>query len=303
MMYIHHMAKKHIDLLLFALLGIIWGTNFWFMKIAVTELTPLQVSWLRAVFGAIPVLALAWQRGVLHPSHWRYLPQLMTMAMLSIVVPYVALVMGTSRLPSGVAGALSGTVPLLTALMVALFVPGEKLSRSKQVGLGVGLLGALTLAQVWQLGSKADLSWAWGCGLVMVAGLGFASGIVYARRYIVHLGISPLALAGYQTTLAALVLTLIAPKEGALAVISSAKLFASVAVGLGLVGTGVGFLIYFRLIKNLGAVTASTVFYLPPVVALTVGAQLAGEAIEPAQWVGGLVILLGVFLAQERKVS
>ena len=99
------MTRRHM--LLLGLLGLVWGSNFLFMKLAVEEMPALDVALWRTIFGAIPIMALAIWLGVLRFHHLRYWPHFLAMALFANAGPYVLLVIGTAHLASGVAGAIA----------------------------------------------------------------------------------------------------------------------------------------------------------------------------------------------------
>ncbi|ATB32338.1 DMT family transporter [Melittangium boletus] len=288
----------NVDSILFLVLGVIWGTNFLFMKEAVQVISPLQVAWLRASFGAVPILLFAFSRRSLAKADLRNAHHFAAMSILSIVVPYVSFVKGTQYLQSGAAGAISGIIPLMTAVAAALFLPKDRLSARKGLGLLLGLVGVAWVADVTRLFEASSSNALHGTLCMLLGSAGYASGMVYAYKFITPLKLSPIALAGYQTAGAALLLAFITPMKGVEAVASVPASLAALALGLGLLGTGIAFILYYRIIERLGAITASSVFYIPPVVALAVGALVGKEGLSLSQCLGTAVILLGVFLAR-----
>lgn len=148
--------SKHLaSWLLLGLLGFIWGANFLFMKIALGVVPPLEVAWLRTIFGALPIAALALVRGSLARTDLRFLHHFAVMAVLANVGPYVLFVIGTAHLPSGVAGVISGAIPFVTAGIVAVALPAERLTRTKALGLGMGFAGILLVAPLYGAAAHA----------------------------------------------------------------------------------------------------------------------------------------------------
>lgn len=301
MVYLHVMTTRrmNLDYVIFFLLGTIWGTNFLLMKIAGRVVSPLQVTWLRVACGALPILALAAWRGCLRREHLRHLPHFAVLAIATSIVPYLAFARGTQDLKSGAAGAIAGVVPLLTAALASLVLPGERLKLRQVFGMIAGGLGVALVAQVGSA-SVAGEHAPRGLAFMLCGAMGYAVAVVYQRRFVTRLSLSPLALACYQTLIATLMLTLITPTTGLSALTEHVDLLLMLTVGLGVLGTGFAFIMYYHVIERLGAVTASSVFYLPPVSALLVGALWAGEWISVDQASGVALILLGVWLARAR---
>jgi drug/metabolite transporter (DMT)-like permease len=286
--------------MLLALLGIIWGTNFIFMKIALKAVPPLEVAWLRTLFGVAPVLLLGFARGVFSPRDWRFAHHFAVMALLANVGPYVTFVYGTANLPSGIAGVVSGAIPFVTAGIVAATLPAERLTRSKLLGLLVGFAGILLVAPIRQTGAASHGSPLLGVAMMLTGCVSYALALVYARRFIAPLNLSSIKLAGYQMALAALLLSPFAAPGHWAALANHIPSLLALILGLGLVGTGVAFVIYYRLIHTLGAMKAASVYYLPPVVALIVGSIFAGEPVTALQAVGAALVLAGIFYANRR---
>lgn len=283
---------------LLGLLGIIWGTNFLFMKMAVAVVPPLEVAWLRTIFGALPITALALGRGSLKRTDWRYAHHFAAMALLANVGPYVFFVIGTSHLPSGVAGVISGAIPFVTAAIVAVALPAERLTRAKALGLGIGFAGVLLVAPLGSgAASASGGSPLVGVAAILAGSVSYALALVYARRFMVPLGLGPVKLATYQMLFAAAMLAPLAAPGHWSELNANREAFAALVFGLGLAGTGIAFVIYYQLIQSLGALKAASVYYIPPVVALMIGWAFAGETITLVQAIGATLVMAGIFYA------
>ncbi|MGX9143221.1 DMT family transporter [Mesorhizobium sp. 128a] len=287
-----------ISWILLGLLGVIWGTNFLFMKMAVAVVPPLEVAWLRTIFGAIPIAALALSRRSLAKTDWRFMHHFVAMALLANVGPYVFFVIGTSHLPSGVAGVISGAIPFITAAIVAVALPDEHLSRGKVLGLGIGFAGIILVAPLGHGTASANGSSPLiGVAAMLAGSISYALALVYARRFMVSLGLGPVKLATYQMIIAVFLLAPFAAPGHWNALAAHSSVLLALALGLGLAGTGIAFVIYYQLIKSLGALRAASVYYIPPVVALVIGWAFAGETITLAQAMGATLVIAGIFYA------
>jgi drug/metabolite transporter (DMT)-like permease len=277
----------------FALLGLIWGTNFVFMHIAVGTIAPLQVVWVRVLCGALPVLLFAAPR--MRILHLRWLHHFCAMALTANVLPFYFLVKGAQLLPSGIAGVISGAIPLMTALLALLVVPGERLGAAKAGGLVLGFGGVLLVAEAWtKHGGLLGESY------ILLGALSYAVAFVYARRFVTPLGLPAVALAAYQTALAALALSLLTDLHGVGALFAHPPALWAAALGLGALGTGLAYILYYRLIDRLGAVAASSVTYIPPLVALAIGTLVMHDRLSPWQAAGTLFILGGIHLSRRQ---
>ena len=285
----------------FTALGLIWGTNFIFMKWAAVLITPAQVVFLRVLFGFVPILLLALSRRALHLSHFRHWPHFVVMSSLATALYYYAFAKGAHLLPSGIAGMLSGAIPLSTFLMTALFLRQEPVTARKLVGVGLGFLGVLLIARPWSVGAgHIDLE---GVAYMIVGSFSVGCSFVYARRFMSNLDIAPLALSTYQVGFALLILAAVAPFSGLDAIAQSPRALAGMVLGLGLTGTGVAYVIYYFLVQRMGAVQASAVTYVPPIVALLIGSFLVGEPLHATDLVAMSAILGGVVLIQTTSAS
>lgn len=282
---------------LLGLLGIIWGTNFLFMKMAVAAVPVLEVAWMRTIFGALPIAAFALARGYLARADWRLAHHFAAMAILANVGPYVFFVIGTANLPSGVAGVISGAIPFVTAGIVAVALPAERLTRVRAFGLGVGFAGILLVAPLHGAALAGGGSPLVGVGAMLAGSVSYALALVYARRFLAPLNLSPVKLAAYQMLFAIGLLAPFAAPGHWSELFANGPALLALVVGLGLVGTGIAFVIYYQLIQSLGAMKAASVYYVPPVVALGMGWAFAGETITLVQAIGAALVMAGIFFA------
>lgn len=290
---------KTTALLAFVFLGVIWGSNFIFVKWAAESITPGQIVLLRVVFGFVPVFLYALSRRALRWEHLRHAHHFVVMSLLAMAVYYFAYAKGTVLLPSSVAGLLSGAIPLFTFVCAFLFLREELITAIKAAGVLLGFAGVLLIARPWSASvgaaggvDPAGVAW-------MVAG-SFSVGcsFVYARKFISPLKLPAAALTTYQIGLAALFLAAVTDLGGTAAVFHDTRAWIGLIVGLGLCGTGLAYISYYRIVENLGALAASGVTYIPPVVALVIGVLLAGETVGPLGYLALVLILCGVALLQ-----
>src|SRR5215213_1041338 len=136
----------------------------------------------------------------------------------------------------------------------------------------------------------------------MIAGsLSVGCSFVYARKFVGPLGLSPLALTTYQIGLALIALLVATDLDGITLVLADRRATLGLVLGLGLCGTGVAYILYYLLVERLGAVAASGVTYVPPVVALLIGALWVGEPVRPSDVAAMAAILLGVGVLQSGR--
>lgn len=280
----------------FAFLGIIWGTNFIFMRQASEWISPVQIVFLRVLCGFAPIAVMAWMQKAVRREHLKYTGHFLVMALLATVIYYWAFASGTSLLLSGVSGVLSGAIPLFSFIVAAIFLRQEKITVMRLCGLMLGFAGVILIAKPWQV-SGESISLA-GVGYMILGSLSVGISFVYAKKFLADKQIAPLALTTYQIGLALVILACITPFTGITAIAQDSTASLGLIIGLGLLGTGVAYLTYYYLILNLGAVVASSVTYIPPVVALIVGFLAANEQLGVTEILSMVLIMSGVFLLQ-----
>lgn len=140
----------------------------------------------------------------------------------------------------------------------------------------------------------------------MIAGsLSVGISFVYAKKFVSPLKLPAAALTTYQIGIAMLLLFTVIPTGGIGAVFTDTRAWMGLVFGLGLCGTGLAYVAYYHIVENLGALAASSVTYVPPVVALMIGVVFVGETINPLGYVAMILILAGVALLQleARRIS
>lgn len=279
----------------FVFLGVIWGSNFIYMKWATALISPMQVAFLRVLFGFVPLAFFAWRRGVITRGQLRLLPHFLVMGGGATAFYYVAIIKGTAVLPSGIAGVLSGSIALFTAVFSLLFLRIEKFNALMATGVVLGFVGITLIARPWDSAASAiDLR---GVGWLLTSSMTLGLSYIYVRRFLSPANLPPLALATWQIGLALLILGAVTDFAGMDHLLRSWRAAAGVVVGLGILGTGVAFLIYYYLLERLGAVASSSSNYLAPAVALLIG-WCVGERFGLVEVTAIILIFLSVFLLQ-----
>ncbi len=266
----------------FVLLGLFWGSNFIYMKWAAAIISPGQISLLRVFFGFAPLAALAWHKRVLALRQVRHLHHFAVMAALATAFSYFATAKGTALLPSGIAGVLGASPPLFTAIASALFLPNEKMNRLMLGSVALGLAGIALISRPWASTGAGDAINLVGVAWIMSGTVVFGLSYIYVRRFLSSIDIAPLAIATWQMGLAFLMLLVLTDLGGIGQILHSWRAAAALAFGLGLLGTGASFVLYYFLLQKLGALAAAGAIYITPVVALSIG-WAAGERVGPLE--------------------
>lgn len=291
--------SKNIPYILFCTIGIIWGSNFIYMKLASDYLSEVQIVMIRVLFGFIPVLLYASKLKVIKLEHFKYSFHFFIMSLLGTTVYYYLFIKASSLLLSGVTGALSGSIPLFTYILAIIFLKEEKISLRKVLGILIGLIGVVLIAKPY----NTDLFTANMEGIISIVlgSLVLGMSFVYAKKFISPLNIHFAALTSYQLGFALALLVFITDYHGITNILNDTHALLGLIVGLGLLGTGLAYIIYYYLIEKLGAVKASSSTYIPPIVALFIGYFLVGEDISFIDILATALIFSGVFIINTKK--
>lgn len=290
---------KNSSILIVLALGIIWGSNFIYMKMAAVYLDPMQVTFYRVVFGLLPVLIYAIYKKALKLEDLKYSIHFFMMSLLAAVIYYYGFVKGSSLLLSGIAGALSGLIPVFSFLLAALFLKEEKITKIAIFGLLLGFLGVVIISGVFSENLKSTNIE--GSLAIIVGALSVGASFIYAKKFIMPLNLNPAALTTYQLSFALLIMLIIVDYEGINDIWQDTHSSLGMVLGLGIFGTGFAYIMYYYAIKKFGALLASSITYLPPVVALVIGFFIVGEEIKTSDFFATALIFLGVFLINKRK--
>jgi drug/metabolite transporter (DMT)-like permease len=270
------------------LLGALWGGSFLFIRVAVPALGPFLLVELRVGLAAAALIlyALVASRVPKIRYRWR---SFLALGFLNAAMPFSLISAAEIHLTASLAAILNSTTVMFTAIVAAVWM-GDALTTKKVVGVILGILGVMVLVG-WDpitLNGVVLLSVA----AMLGASLAYALGATYAKQ--AFSGIPPLGMAvGQQTAATALLwpLALVSfPKEAPSLVVALSML------GLALLSTAVAYLIYFRLIENVGPTSTVTVTLLVPVFGLLFGVLLLDEPFGFGTLAGLGIILSSVVL-------
>jgi drug/metabolite transporter (DMT)-like permease len=273
----------------FAALGVIWGLPYFFIKIAVQELSPLVVAWGRISLGALILLPIAWHRGALGDL-WPHKAAIVAFAVAEFVVPFCMISFGERWIASSVTGILIATVPLTIALISRFFGLHEPLGPWRLSGLIMGFAGVASLLGFGAISGSGG--WA-GVGCMLLATIGYAIGPLIVQRYLGDVDSSGAAAASLLVgSLVLLPFAIYAfPSH-----MPSTLALTSMAV-LGAICTALAMLLLFYLIGQAGASRASVITYINPVVATLLGVLILHEHLGVGGITAFALILLGSWLA------
>lgn len=269
-------------------LAAIWGAAFIFMRVAAPVLGPAWTPELRVLIGGLALLA--WFRAIgFDPGlrvHWRFY---LLIGTVNIAIPFVLYSFASMHAPASLLSITNATSPIFGLAWAALF-RDERITLRKAVGLSLGVAGVALIAQPSSAASEPLFGWAVAAALGACCAYGLAGPLIkrFAR------GASPRGMAAGNQLAAAVVLIPLLPLLPPLAA-PSALVIANL-LGLALLASGVAFVLYFRLIADVGATRALTVTYLIPLFGILWGWLFLGEALPAAALAGGALILAGTVL-------
>jgi drug/metabolite transporter (DMT)-like permease len=284
----------------YLLLATIWGASFLLIKVGVRELPPADVTLGRSAAGAVTLLVLLAAMRKPLPRDLRIWGHFCAAAALGVVVPFTLFGYAEQRIPSLLAAIWNSVTPLLTLPVAVWIFRTERMRPDRAAGLLIGFIGVLFVLRVWDAPDSASLVGQLMCAAGVVC---FSLAIPYQRRFLAQLPVDSIVIATGQllaatVQLVALILMLPEPLPD-LAHLSGAVI-ASVAV-LGVLGTGIAFVLNFRVIRLAGATTAVSVTYLIPIVATVLGVVLLSEDLEWQEPIGAGIVLLGVYVGQRSQ--
>jgi drug/metabolite transporter (DMT)-like permease len=273
--------------LLFAAMCVIWGVPYLMIRVAVRELAPVTLVFLRTGIAALLLTPVAAFRGELRPLLRKPLP-LLAYTVVEVAIPWVLLSHAETRLTSSLTGLLIAAVPLVGALIVTLTGDRERLGGRRWLGLLVGIVGVAAIVGL-DVGQVSVVS------LVEIAlvAVGYAVGPIILSR-----SLSDLPVLGVVSASLLLTTIVYAPfaafrwpssMPGSHVVLS--------VIGLATICTALAFIVFFALIAEVGPTRATVITYVNPAVAAVLGVAVLGEHLTAGMIVGFALVLGGCVLA------
>jgi len=271
-------------------MAVIWGIPYLFIKIAVGELSPASLVFLRTAIGTILLLPLAAARKDLVPvlKQWRWI---LLYTAVEVAAPWFLLSDAEQRISSSLAGLLLAATPSFGAVLAWATGGHDRLDRRRIIGLAVGFVGVGAL-----VGLDVRTTDVGAVGEALLVALGYASGATIISRKLS-------ALPSLGVVVASLAITAVVYAPIGVAQLPrslpSPPVILAVAV-LGVVCTAIAFIVFFALIREVGSARATVITYLNPAVALALGIAVLGEPLTFGIAIGFVLIVLGSVLATRR---
>ncbi|MFB8388091.1 DMT family transporter [Microbacterium sp. NPDC055910] len=281
----------------FVLCGLVWGSSFLFMKVALEGISPAQVVWSRLILGGLTLGLFVLLRRDRLPRRIGVWLHMTVLAVSFCVVPFMLFSWAQQHVTSGLASIYNATTPLMTAVMAWLVFRVEKLRPGQIAGIVLGILGVMLIIAPWQGLDFSQSVIAQLAILGATACYGFS--LAYMRRFVSNTGMSPLVFSFLNIGIAAAIMALLTPALVLTPVALDPWVVASVLL-LGCVGTGVAYVWNQNTLRAWGPTRASTVTYMSPVVGVVLGIIVLGESLGWNEPIGALVVFAGILLVQDR---
>lgn len=280
----------------FIVLGVIWSSSFMWIKIAIAEVEPLTLVAYRVSFGLIfGIGVILAQRTPLPRTFKEWFP-LLLLGLVNVAAPFFLITWGEKTIDSGVASILNATVPLFTILAAHFMLHDDKMTTAKVSGLLLGFTGVVILMSKDIGASRSSII---GQLAVILAAVFYAGSAIYIRK--VTQNTAPI-LRSAGPLLSATVIMWVAAfaAESPIVVPTHAMTWISL-LWLGLLGSGLAFLLMFQLMHEIGPTRSTMVTYLFPLGGVTLGAIFLDEVITWQIVAGAALIVLSLFIANKKS--
>ena len=268
-------------------LGAIWGASFLFMRVAAKDFGATPLVEMRLALGALVLLPFLWRDRASFPI--RLWPKLVLIGAINSAIPFVLFAWAAQRAPAGI-GAISNAMTVLFTALVGFLFFGEKIGARRAVALFAGFAGVVVLAS----GKTAGASVGWAVVAGASAAFLYGIGINLVRRHLT--GLPPAAVAAATLGSSALLMLPFAVAQWPQHAIPG-KSWLSAGM-LGVLCTGIAFVMYYRLIARIGASRAATVTYLVPLFGVAWAWMLLDEPLTLTMGIAGAMILGSVAFSQ-----
>lgn len=280
---------------MYASAGLIWGGSFFFIELSLSFLTPIGVAFWRTAFGALAMLvAMVIFRSKL-PTDLGAWKRLAIAGILMSSVPFVLFAYAQTEVTSALAAIINAVTPITTVIVILVAFRTEKLKPHVIAGILIGLFGVLVVLGAWQgFGENNPLA----IMAMLVAVTLYGIGTPYVRKYVSPLNLPTEVSVFGQIGTAALTLFPLYLLSGPLITQTPDLTSLLAMITLGALGSGVAYLLYYRILDVVGSAIASSVTYITPVIAVVLGVSLLGEQLYWYEPVGGVIVILGAAISQ-----
>lgn len=288
------MKSGTLKWLLLTVLALIWGSSFILIKKGLVGLTPMQLGSLRIIFSAIFLLIIGFKSITqIKQNQWKYIA---LTSLFGTFIPAFLFAIAQTQISSSVSSILNSLTPLNTLILGGIAF-GLSFKRTQIWGVVIGLIGTLLLIVNGAIHHPNQNYWY--TILVLIASICYATNVNLLKKYLSD--VKPLSITTGNFLVMLVPALIVLFSTDFLTVVKEVEVQHSMLfiMILGVVGTGIANIIFFRLIQMSSPVFATSVTYLIPVVAFFWG-LLDGEMLTPVQFIGAFIILIGVYLSSKK---
>jgi drug/metabolite transporter (DMT)-like permease len=280
---------------MYAVAGLIWGASFLFIELALTFLTPVGVAFGRTAFGALAMVVAMLVFRTKLPTSFEAWKRLTIAGLMMSSIPFVLFSYAQTEVTSALAAIINAVTPITTVIVILIAFRTEKLKLHVIIGIVIGLLGVLVVLGAWQgFGENNPLA----ILAMLIAVFLYGIGTPYVRKYVTPLNLATEVSVFGQVGTAALTLLPIYLLTGPLiTAVPDLQSIAAIVI-LGALGSGVAYLLFYKILDIVGSAIASSVTYITPIIAVLLGVWLLGEELHWYEPVGGLIVILGAAISQ-----
>jgi drug/metabolite transporter (DMT)-like permease len=288
------MESKQLKWVYLTILSLIWGSSFILIKKGLLGLTAIQLGSLRLIFSALFLLLIGYKSlFTLTKSQWKYVA---LTSVFGTFIPAYLFALAETEIDSSTTAILNSLTPLNT-LVLGMLAFGVPFKRNQFLGICIGLLGSVLL--VFNGASNHPEQNYYYALLVVVASICYATNVNLIKKYLPSVAPLSITTGNFLVLLAPAILLLYFSEFFEIATIPEVQTSMVYIAILGIVGTGIANILFFKLIQLSSPVFATSVTYLIPIVAFFWG-LLDHEILTPIQFVGAFIILIGVYLSAKK---
>jgi drug/metabolite transporter (DMT)-like permease len=279
----------------FVALSAIWGSSFLCIKVLDDVWAPVQVALARVALGAVFLLAVLAAKRTPLPRERAAWGHVAVVGAFMNALPFTLFAFGEQHVSSVIAGLWNGTTPLMTLVAVLVLLPQERPDRRRLAGLAGGFGGLIVLLGPWQGLGGDELLGHVACALGACC---YGIGLTYTRRYVSARPESGLSLAAAQLLCATAMLAVFAPLDGAPSLRLDGGQVAGALV-LGVLGSGLAYVLTHAIVRAAGATTFSLVTYVIPIFSTILGVVILSESVSWNQPAGAAIVLAAMWAAAQ----
>jgi drug/metabolite transporter (DMT)-like permease len=281
----------------FVLLGLIWGSSFLWIKIGVETITPVVLVTLRVSFGLLALLAVVLAQRQALPRDRSTLVKYGFMGVFNLVVPFLLITWGETKIDSSLAAILNAATPLFVIIIGHFWLHDEKITPARLGGLLLGFAGVVVLVaqNIDPAGGQSDI---WGELAVLLAAVSYAVALIFSRKHL--RGAKPVVQSTMIRVVATGLMWIVMPVAERPIVLPATPLAWLAVIWLGVLGLCVAYLLFFYLNNAWGPTRASLVTYVFPVVGVALGIIFLSEPLTWNMIVGSLLVVGGIVVVNRR---